>query len=97
MAVGIVAKLTIQEGKNEEFESVFKEMTAEVKATEPGNNYYDLHKSRASDTTYYVLEQYVDQAALDAHGKSDRFREISAKLGGCMAGRPDIQIMDAVE
>jgi len=41
-----------------------------------------------------VLEQYVDQAALDAHGKTDYFKAIGAKMGGCMAGKPNIEIMD---
>ncbi|MGI9321938.1 MAG: putative quinol monooxygenase [Pseudomonadales bacterium] len=95
-AIGIVAKLTIQEGKNAEFESVFKELVAEVKASEPGNLLYVLHKSRDSDTTYYVLEQYTDQAAVDAHAKSDKFQAASAKLGGVMAGRPEVTLMDAV-
>ncbi len=97
MAIGIVAKLTIQEGKNEEFEAIFKEMMADVRANEPGNNYYDLHRARSSDTTYYVMEQYVDQAAVDAHGKSDRFKELSKSLGPFMGGRPEIELLDAVE
>ena len=66
MAIGIVAKLTIQEGKNKEFESIFGELQAAVNSNEPGNNFYALHKSRDSETSYVVLEQYTDQAALDA-------------------------------
>ena len=95
-AIGIVAKLTIQEGKNEEFEATFKEMMAEVKASEPGNVFYAVHRAREDNTVYYVLEQYVDQAALDVHGKSDKFKALAAKLGGVMAGRPEITLMDAI-
>ena len=96
MAIGVVAKLKIQEGKNEEFETVFKELQEAVRANEPGNNFYALHRSREDATTYIVLEQYADQASLDAHGKSDHFRSIGAKMGACMAGRPEIETMDAV-
>ncbi len=95
MAIGVVAKLKIQEGKNAEFEAVFKELQAAVAANEPGNNFYALHRSRESDTSYVVLEQYVDQAALDAHGKTDHFKSIGAKMGGCMAGRPEVELFDA--
>lgn len=96
MAIGVVAKLTIQEGKNAEFEAVFTELAAAVRDNEPGNNFYALHRSRDSDTTYVVLEQYVDQAALEAHGASEHFRTIGAKMGPFMAGRPEIEYMDAV-
>jgi quinol monooxygenase YgiN len=95
MAIGIVARLKIQPGKNEEFEATFSELEAVVSETEPGNNFYALHKSRADENTYIVLEQYTDQAALDVHGKSDQFKSVSAKLGDCMAGRPEIEIMDS--
>ena len=95
MAIGVIAKLTIQAGKNEEFEGIFRELEAKVTANEAGCNFYSLHKSRADENQYVVLEQYVDQAALDAHGKSDYFKELGAKMGGCMGGRPDIELLDS--
>ena len=94
MAIGVVARLQVQPGKNAEFEGIFAELEAAVSENEPGNNFYSLHKSRADENSYIVLEQYVDQEALDAHGKTDHFRTIGAKMGGCMAGRPDIEVMD---
>jgi len=94
MAIGVIARLKIQEGKGSEFEAVFSEMEAAVNTNEPGNNFYSLHKSRADENEYIVLEQYVDQAAMDAHGKSDHFKTIGAKMGPFMAGRPDIEVMD---
>jgi len=96
MAVGIIARLKIQEGKNEEFVGIFKELMAAVHANEPGNNFYALHQSGSDPQTYIVLEQYADQEALDAHGKTDHFRSLGAKMGGCMAGAPEIELMNAV-
>lgn len=96
MAIGVVAKLTIQEGKNDEFEAIFAELQKAVNEKEPGNNFYAIHRSRDSDTSYVVLEQYVDQAALDAHGGSDHMKTIGGKLGSCMAGRPEVEYFDAV-
>lgn len=96
MAIGVVAKLSIQPGKNKEFETIFGELQAAVAANEPGNNYYGLHKSRTDELAYIVLEQYVDQAALEAHGASTHFKEIGARMGSCLAGRPDVEYMDAV-
>ena len=96
MAIGVIAKLKIEEGKNSEFEEVFTELAAAVRANESGNNFYALHKSRTDPQLYIVLEQYVDQAALDAHGKSEHFRASGAKMGPCMGGAPEIEVMDAV-
>ncbi len=96
MAVGIVATLKIQPDKTADFEENFKQLMAIVREQEPGNNYYDLHRSRDEEATYVVMEQYVDQAALDAHGKSDDFKAQSAKLGAFIASPPEIKIMDAV-
>jgi quinol monooxygenase YgiN len=96
MAIGVIARLTIQPGKNAEFETIFAELQAAVAANETGSNFYALHKSRTNDSEYIVLEQYVDQAALDAHGASEHFKTIGAKMGSCLAGRPQIEAMDAV-
>ena len=64
MAVGIVATLKIQADKVEAFEADFKDLMAIVAEQEPGNNYYDLHRSRDEAGSYVVMEQYVDQACL---------------------------------
>jgi quinol monooxygenase YgiN len=96
MAIGIYATLVIQEGKNDEFETNFKELMAVVAEKEPGNNYYALHRSREDANTYIVMEQYVDQAAVDAHGKSEEFQAVSAKLGGFLAAPPEMEFFDAV-
>jgi quinol monooxygenase YgiN len=96
MAIGVVATIKIQAGKNAEFEAVAKELMAAVRANEPGNKFYSFCKSRTDETTYVVMELYADQAALEAHGKSDHFRTIGPKMGPSMAGRPDVQYYDAV-
>ena len=96
MAIGVIAKLKVQEAKAAEFEAIFKDLAAQVRAKEPGNNFYALHKSRTDPQLYIVLEQYADQAALDAHGKTDYFRAMGAKMGPCMAGAPSIELVDAV-
>ena len=96
MAVGVIAKLKIQEGKNEEFEAIFAELMSAVRENEPGNIFYAIHKSRTDPQAYIVLEQYADEAALAAHGKASHFRTLGAKMGGCMAAAPEVEIMDAI-
>ena len=96
MAIGVIATLTVQDGKNQEFETVFKDLAAQVRANEPGNKLYQVFKSRKDANTYIVMEIYQDQAALEAHGKSDHFRAAGPKIGPTMGGRPDVQYFDAV-
>ena len=94
--IGIIATLKVQDGKGPELESVFKELAALVRAKEPGNVVYQLTKSRADANTYKVLELYTDQDAVTAHGGSAHFREHSPRMGPCLAGRPDIELLDGV-
>lgn len=94
--IGVIATLTVAEGKNAEFEAVFGELAAQVRANEPGNLYYTLTRSRANPQIYRVLESYTDQAALDAHGKTDYFRAAGPKLAPCLAAAPEIEYLDAV-
>ena len=94
-AIGVIATLTVAEGRNSEFEAVFADLSAAVRANEPGNEFYSLTRSKTSPQVYKVLERYVDQAALDVHRKSDYFRAAGPKLAPCMAGAPEIELLDA--
>jgi quinol monooxygenase YgiN len=94
--IGIVATLKVQDGKNAEFEAAFTEAMAEVRANEPGNLFYSLVKSRAEPNTYKVLEGYRDEAAIAAHRDSAHYKALGPKLGGCLAGRPDVELFDGV-
>ena len=96
MAIGVIAKLTIQAGKNEAFEGLFTQLMDAVHANESGCNFYALHQSRTDAQTYTVLEQYTDEEALAAHGKTDYFRSLGAEMGSCMARAPEIEYMDAI-
>lgn len=94
--IGVVATLKVQEGKGPDFEAVFLELAGKVRANEPGNVFYQLTKSRADADTYKVLELYKDQDSLTAHGQTDHFKDLGRKMGAFLAGRPDVEYLDAV-
>ncbi|MFN3513503.1 MAG: putative quinol monooxygenase [Phenylobacterium sp.] len=94
--IGVVATLKVQEAKAAEFEAIFTDLAQKVRANEPGNLMYQLTKSRTEPGVYKVLELYKDQDALSAHGQTDYFKAAGAKMGPCMAGRPEIEYLDAV-
>ena len=94
--LAILATIRVQDGKGPEFEAVFLRLAAKVRSDEPSNIAYQLAKSRTEPNTYKVLEIYKDQAAVDAHRGADHFRSIGAEMGPFMAGRPDVEVLDAV-
>jgi quinol monooxygenase YgiN len=95
--IGAVAELTIIEGKNAEFEAIAKELEAAVAANEPGVLYYKLFKVRDSATQYIVMEQYADQAAVDAHRGFEHFKRLGKAMGPFLAGPPKVTRMDKVQ
>ena len=92
----IVATLPVQEAKTAEFEKVFAELTAKVLANESGCKRYELCRSTANPTTYVVVENYVDQAAVDHHGKTPYFLEAMGKMGGFLSGAPTIEFLKPI-
>jgi quinol monooxygenase YgiN len=96
MAIGVLATITIREGKNAEFEQAFLALAEQVRANEPGNIFYVLHRSKADPLVYKVLEQYHSPADLDAHGKSEHFREANKVLAGMVAAAPEVEVLDTV-
>ena len=95
--IGVTAMLPIQDGKQAEFEKVFKDLMAKVHANEPGCTMYQLYKVKGSETDYVVMETYTSQEALDAHGKTDYFKAAQPGLGAVLAGAPRIEYYDIVE
>ena len=94
-AIGVIATLRVQPGKEAEFEAVFAELAPAVAANEPGNSYYRLFRTDEAGV-YKVMECYDDAAAVEAHRASDHFRTLGAKLGPCLTGAPEIERLSAV-
>jgi quinol monooxygenase YgiN len=95
--IGICATIRIQDGKAVEFEQLFSDLSAKVKANEAGCLFYQLTKSRREAHTYKVFELYRDQAAVETHMGSEYFKATSKLLRGLMDGAPDIELLDTVD
>jgi quinol monooxygenase YgiN len=96
MAIAVVATIRVKPGQGAQFETLFTALAAQVRANEPGNLLYQLSRSRIEADTYKVLELYADEAALAAHRDMPHFRAAGAGLGAVMAGRPEVELLDAV-
>ena len=77
--VGGIKSVTVMEGKENEFESLFRELTVKVREHDKECNYYDLYKSE-QPRTYLVMEQYENKDALQKHQKSDHWKYYFPKI-----------------
>lgn len=91
--IAVIARLPVKAGSEAEFESAALEMAKQVRDNEPGNKLYTLCKD---DGGYVMLELYEDEAALEAHGKSEHFKAGGAALGPHLAGKPEISRLQVV-
>lgn len=97
MAIGVIAKLKVIPERQADFELAFSHYQHMVRTQEKGNLLFALHKSREVVGEYAVMEQYLDDEALNAHRNSEHYKAIPERLGEFMAGPPDIQVYDSVE
>jgi quinol monooxygenase YgiN len=94
--LGVIAVIRTKEGTGADFEKAFAALAAAVRANEPGNLAYQLTRSRTEPGVYKVLEMYKDDDAIAAHRASAHFKELGAALGPFMAGRAEVELLDAV-
>ncbi len=95
--IAIIAKLTVNAGKEEEFKAAGAEMVAAVKANEAGRTLqYTLAQSSSNPTEFYFLEMYADADALSAHGQTPHMKAFGGKLPGILAGRAEITRLETV-
>jgi quinol monooxygenase YgiN len=90
--LAIVAKLKAAPGKGKELAQRMVEISAKVRANEPGNHMYAVHQSSADQDVVMIYEQYTDKAALDAHRQ--HMKEMGVDLSGLLAGKPELEFFD---
>lgn len=94
--IGVIATLKVKSDKKEKFEEVFGSLSDNVSKHEQGCHCYRLFKSETDADTYVVIEQYENQAAVDAHMASDYFTAAHDPLKDCLADAPKLEFLQAV-
>ena len=93
--IGVIAKLSIQEGKTKEAVNLIKELMTNV-AEEEGTLSYTVNRNKADPNTIVIMERYKDKAALEYHSSRPEFKAFFEKIGGLLAGKPEISVMDEI-
>jgi quinol monooxygenase YgiN len=94
--IGVIATLKVKDGQQQAFETVAKKLVAAVRASEPVCLTYALHRTD-EPTVYVFLERYKDQEAIEAHRKTDHFRQLGREMGPYLEGAPEVKRMPEVE
>ncbi|WP_245005199.1 putative quinol monooxygenase [Paraburkholderia sacchari] len=93
--LGVFAKIKVKPGSEVEFEAVAQRLV-EQSRLEPGCLEYGLWLTDEPGH-YAFVERYVDADAVEAHRKSDHFRQLGRLMGGLMDGPPAIIRLSAVD
>ena len=59
---------------------------------EPGCLYYDLYQRLDEPTTFFILDGWVDQAAVDSHATNAHVAEVMQELGPLLTFGPSITL-----
>jgi quinol monooxygenase YgiN len=78
--IGDLKHVVVKEGKESEFESLFRELAARAKEHDKGVNYYDLYRSEQHPRTYVVMAQYENRDALQRHQRSEHGKYYFPKI-----------------
>tara|TARA_Y100001970_G_scaffold291373_1_gene428290 strand:- start:16098 stop:16388 length:291 start_codon:yes stop_codon:yes gene_type:complete len=93
--IGVIAKISLLNGKEKEFEKVAKKLVIAVNSKERDNLFYRLYKE--SSHKYIFLEGYKDKNALTKHTKTDHYKIYGKEMAKFFDGSPEVIIMDELE
>ena len=85
-------RLTVKPEKVKEFIEAAREMI-EKSNKESGCSFYQLYQDPYDNTKFVFVEEYKNQAAVDAHFASDYFKGFSPKIGDLVAAPAEIKIV----
>ncbi|MCL1835592.1 MAG: antibiotic biosynthesis monooxygenase [Oscillospiraceae bacterium] len=80
----------------EEYLAISKELVERTNADDAGCIKYELCRDVNDPLHFVMLEEWEDQASLDAHMKSAHFTTLIPKTGGMTAGPPTLTLLEKV-
>src|SRR5450759_3017756 len=92
----IVAKLTVKAEKVKAFTDAAKEII-EKSNKEAGCKSYQLYQDPYDNTKFVFVEEYKNQAAVDAHFSSDYFKAFGPKISDLVAEPAKIKIISVAK
>ena len=94
--IGVIARMRIIPGQEEEFENICLSLVEKVRANEPGCVLYAVNKVQGSQGDYVTVEQYVDEPALEAHRNAPYITETAPLHSRFFAEPPEIEYLNVL-
>jgi quinol monooxygenase YgiN len=88
----IIAKVSVKPDKIKAFTEAAREIIAKSNK-EPGCKSYQLYQDPYDNTKFVFVEEYKNQAAIDAHFASDYFKAFGPKMADLVAEPAKIKII----
>jgi len=92
-----LARMKIKQGKEADFVRLAHALTKEVRANEPETLAYEFFKLRDDPLGYAVYEQFLNEAAEEAHRNTPHFQKIAPDLVDCIDGTYVREFLDPLE
>ncbi len=83
--ITFISRMTVKPGREQDFVDACNELTAGVKANEPGVIYYEFFKLR-EPRRYAVLESFPDETTEQRHMGSPKLAALAPKISDCLDG-----------
>ena len=93
--VVVVARVVALPGREAEVEALLRGLLVPTR-TEEGCVRYDLHRSRRDPRTFWFLEAWTSEAALDRHLASAHLEAARARFPELLAEEPLIERLDRI-
>ncbi len=90
--VAVIARIPLRPGARDEFVSAFQQAIANAHA-EDGTLTYVLHTDTKDDDVAWVYELYANQAAFEAHARSDAMKALLPALAPFMEGATHLHVL----
>ena len=94
--VVVLARIAAKEGQGDALAEHLCQMVEWVTENESQTVTYICNRSSKNADEFVFFERYTDQAAFDLHISSEQFAEFGKKIGGYLAGPPDIEMLEEV-
>lgn len=88
----IIAKVSVKPDKTRDFIAAAREII-EKSNNEAGCSFYQLYQDPYDNSKFVFVEEYKNQAAVDAHFATEHFNGFGAKIGDLISGPPEIKII----
>ncbi len=89
--ITVTALQLVSPGRESEVEALMRDLTANVKANEPGCATFDYARSGEDIQSYLVIEKYQDNVALEHHMKTSYLREFIPRMMACLVHPPEVK------